>query len=171
MLGCERRSNTTKITLNNPHRNNFLGYVAAAVCLSAPLVSQPSLAADSEELQEVLVSTSLLPIARSRSARAVTMIDRQQLKNRLALYVSDLLRVVPGMSVSRSGVSGSQTQVRMRGAEANHMLVLIDGIEANDPSLGDETSWASLSAADVQRIEVLRGVRRMRFKAEMRWPV
>ena len=59
----------------------------------------------------------------------------------------------------------------MRGAEANHVLVLIDGIEANDPSLGDETSWASLSAADVQRIEVLRGVRRVRFTAAMRWPV
>ena len=157
MLGCERRSNTIKITLNNPHRNNFFRYLAAAVYLSAPLVSQPSLAADSEALQEILVSASLLPIARSRSASAVTVIDREQLKNRLALDVSDLLRDVPGMSVSRSGVMGSQTQVRMRGAEANHMLVLIDGIEANDPSLGDETSWASLSAADVQRIEVLRG--------------
>ena len=146
-----------KITLNNPHRNHFFGYVTAAVCLTAPLVSQPSLAADSEQLQEILVSASLLPIARSRSASAVSVIDREQLKNRLALDVSDLLRDVPGMSVSRSGVMGSQTQVRMRGAEANHVLVLIDGIEANDPSLGDETSWASLSAADVQRIEVLRG--------------
>jgi vitamin B12 transporter len=146
-----------KITLNNPHRNHFFGYVTAAVCLSAPLVSQPSLTADSEQLQEIPVSASLLPIAGSRSASAVTVIDREQLKNRLALDVSDLLRDVPSISVSRSGVMGSQTQVRMRGAEANHVLVLIDGIEANDPSLRDETSWASLSAADVQRIEVLRG--------------
>ena len=146
-----------KINLNIPSRNNFFHYLAASVCLMAPLVTQPTLATDSEELQEVLVSASLLPIARSRSASAVTVIDREQLKNRLALDVSDLLRDVPGMSVSRSGVMGSQTQVRMRGAEANHVLVLIDGIEVNDPSLGDETSWASLSAADVQRIEVLRG--------------
>ena len=117
-----------KITLNNPYRNNFFRYLAAAVCLLATLISKPLLAADSGELQEILVSASLLPIARSRSASAVTVIDREQLKNRLALDVSDLLRDVPGISVSRSGVMGSQTQVRMRGAEAN------------DPSLGDETS-------------------------------
>ena len=109
------------------------------------------------EIEEVLVSASLLPIAASRSANAITVIDSEQLKNRAALSVSDLLRDVPGLAVSRSGVQGSATQIRVRGAEANHLLVLIDGVEANDPSQSDELNWGTLSAADIERIEVIRG--------------
>ena len=109
------------------------------------------------EIEEVLVSASLIPIDASRSANAITVIDSEQLKNRAALSVSDLLRDVPGLAVSRSGVQGSATQIRVRGAEANHLLVLIDGVEANDPSQSDELNWGTLSAADIERIEVIRG--------------
>ncbi|MDG1079328.1 MAG: TonB-dependent receptor [Porticoccaceae bacterium] len=113
--------------------------------------------AQQTEIEEVLVSASLLPISASRSANAITVIDSKQLKNRAALSVSDLLRDVPGLAVSRSGVQGSATQIRVRGAEANHLLVLIDGVEANDPSQSDELNWGTLSAADIERIEVIRG--------------
>ncbi|MDG1293617.1 MAG: TonB-dependent receptor, partial [Pseudomonadales bacterium] len=83
--------------------------------------------------------------------------DRDKIKNRAALSVSDLLRDVPGLAVSRSGVLGSATQIRVRGAEANHLLVLIDGVEANDPSQSDELNWGTLAASDIERIEVIRG--------------
>ena len=109
------------------------------------------------QIEEVLVSASLLPIAAARSANAITVIDSEQLKNRAALSVSDLLRDIPGLAVSRSGVQGSQTQIRVRGAEANHLLVLIDGVEANDPSQSDELNWGTLTASDIERIEVIRG--------------
>ena len=110
-----------------------------------------------DHVEEVLVSASLVPIAATRSANAITVIDSEQLKNRAALSVSDLLRDVPGLAVSRSGVQGSQTQIRVRGAEANHLLVLIDGVEANDPSQSDELNWGTLTASDIERIEVIRG--------------
>ena len=59
--------------------------------------------------------------------------------------------------MSQVGVLGSQTQIRVRGAEANHLLVTIDGVEANDPSQGDEFSWGTLTASDIERIEIIRG--------------
>ena len=71
--------------------------------------------------------------------------------------MTDLLRSVPGFSVSHSGTTGSQTQVRVRGAEANHVLVLIDGVRANDPAGGDEFRWELLSTNNVERIEIVRG--------------
>ena len=83
------------------------------------------------QMEEVLVNASLLPIAAKRSANAITIIDSEELKKRAVVSISDLLRDVPGLAVSRSGVQGSQTQIRVRGSEANHLLVLIDGIEAN----------------------------------------
>jgi vitamin B12 transporter len=98
-----------------------------------------------------------MPITASRSANAVTVIDRAQLRNRATVSLSNILRDVPGFSVSQVGVLGSQTQIRVRGAEANHLLVTIDGVEANDPSQGDEFSWGTLTASDIERIEIIRG--------------
>ena len=68
----------------------------------------------------------------------------------------DALRSLPGVSVSRSGGFGNLTQVRIRGAEGNHTLVLIDGIEANNIADG-EFDFSNLSAEDIERIEVIRG--------------
>ncbi len=126
--------------------------LAGSLLLSLPLATQAD-----ENIEEVLVSASLLPIAATRSANAITVIDSEQLKNRAANSVSDLLRDIPGLAVSRSGVQGSQTQIRVRGAEANHLLVLIDGVEANDPSQSDELNWGTLTTSDIERIEVIRG--------------
>jgi vitamin B12 transporter len=134
-----------------------ISLLAATIALSAaPALVQSTYAAEAE-IQEVLVSASLIPIAANRSANAITVIDSEQLKLRAALSVSDLLRDVPGLAVSRSGVQGSQTQIRARGNEANHLLVLIDGVEANDPSQSDELNWGTLAADDIERIEVIRG--------------
>jgi len=131
--------------------------LAIAIVLSASSLVIPTVSAGEAEIQEVMVSASLVPIVANKSANAITVIDSEQLRNRAALSVSDLLRDVPGLAVSRSGVQGSQTQIRARGAEANHLLVLIDGVEANDPSQSDELNWGVLAADDIERIEVIRG--------------
>ena len=76
----------------------------------ALLVTNTSLQAQTiavdTDIQEVLVSASLVPIAVSRSGNAVTIIDREQLKNRAAISLSNILRDVPGFSVSQVGVLG-----------------------------------------------------------------
>jgi vitamin B12 transporter len=84
-------------------------------------------------------------------------LGRDDIDQIVVTYVADLLRSVPGFSVSHTGVAGSQTQVRVRGAEANHILVLIDGVRANDPATGDEFRWEYLSTGNIERIEIVRG--------------
>lgn len=116
-----------------------------------------TLAVNKQLVDEVVVSASLIPIVANRSANAITVIDSEQIKSRAALSVSDLLRDVPGLAVSRSGVLGSLTDIRARGAEANHLQVLVDGVEVNDPSQGDQLNWGTLSTTDIQRIEIVRG--------------
>ena len=71
-------------------------------------------------------------------------------------YVSELLRSLPGIAVSTSGPGNGLTQIRVRGAEANQVLVLIDGVEVANPSTG-EFDLSGLRAQDVVKIEVLRG--------------
>ena len=87
---------------------------------------------------------------------SVSVITAADLKNGQVRNAADALRSLPGVSVGRTGGFAGLTQLRIRGAEANHTLVLIDGIEANSGADG-EFDFSDLSADDIERIEVLRG--------------
>lgn len=128
------------------------------VALSAGLVASPSFATSNmDTLDQIIVTGSRAPISAGDIGSAVTIITRQDIDRRQVRYVSDLLRAVPGFSVSHTGVVGAQTQVRVRGSEANQVLVLIDGVRANDPATGDEFRWEFLATANIERIEIVRG--------------
>lgn len=131
---------------------------AILAAIGASFVALPVLAtADEESVDQIIVTGSRTPVSINSVGSAVTVISRDDIERRQARYVSDLLRTVPGFSVSQSGVAGSQTQVRVRGSEANHVLVLIDGVRANDPATGDEFRWEFLTTANIERIEIVRG--------------
>ena len=85
-----------------------------------------------------------------------SVISGGEIEARGQSYISDLLRTLPGVSVNSSGPAGGLTQIRMRGTEASHVLVLIDGVEVANPA-GGEFDFAGLRAEDVVRIETLRG--------------
>jgi vitamin B12 transporter len=73
--------------------------------------------------------------------------------------VTDYLRLYPGTSVATAGPRGSQTQVRLRGAEANHTLLVVDGIRFNDPAAGNEARFELLGIDFADRIGLLLGPR------------
>ena len=124
-----------------------------------PLLSMSFSLADEPpaELEPVVVSASRVPIPVEQLGSSVTVIEREEIERRGVRFLGELLREVPGVSVARSGGVGAQAQVRIRGAEANHVLVLIDGVEANDASLSDEFSFAHLLLNNVERVEIVRG--------------
>ena len=124
---------------------------------SATLFCLPGAFADSPPLDQIIVTGARAPISAGDVGSAVTVLTRDDIEHRQARYVADLLRAVPGFAVSHSGVLGSQTQVRVRGSEANQVLVLIDGVRANDPATGDEFRWEHLATANIERIEIVRG--------------
>lgn len=109
------------------------------------------------DMNEIVVIASFQPIELQQSANAITVISAKDIEHSHATMVSDLLRDVPGLAVNRNGVLGSSTQLRVRGAEANHVLVMIDGVEVNDPSQSDEFNWAHLPVTGIERVEIVRG--------------
>lgn len=109
------------------------------------------------DIDQIIVVGARIPLTINQIGNSTTVITRDQIEQRQARYVTDLLRSVPGFSVSHTGVIGSQTQVRVRGSEANHVLVLIDGVRANDPATGDEFRWEHLTTGNIERIEIIRG--------------
>ncbi|WP_291203375.1 TonB-dependent receptor [Hyphomonas sp.] len=114
-----------------------------------------ALAEEARVLDPVEV-TGLRAVEPDRATTSVSVLTEEDLAVRLSPNPADQLRAVPGAAVSRSGSLGGLTQVRLRGAEANHTLVLFEGIEVSDPVNG-ETDFGLLSALPVGRIEVLRG--------------
>jgi vitamin B12 transporter len=106
----------------------------------------------------VVITASREPVAADQTGSAVSVITSQELEQRQITQVFDVLREVPGVEVSRTGTVGSLSQVRIRGAEAGHTLVLIDGVRVNDPAQSsEEFNFAHLMAGGIERIEVLRG--------------
>ena len=135
-------------------------YPFAAITLACTFLLSHLASAESgtaEKLDQIIVSGSRTPLTINQLGSTVSVISRDEIERREARNVSELLRSVPGFAVSHTGVSGSQTQVRVRGAEANHILVMIDGVRANDPATGDEFRWEYLSTGNIERIEIVRG--------------
>ncbi len=135
---------------------------AGVITLFILLTSQPGAAQSRtdaiEELPEIVVSASRVPLQAKAVGSSVTVITAAEIERKQARVVSDLLREVPGIAVHRSGTAGTLTAVRMRGSEHGHTLVIIDGVKVNDPSNAGATfNFADLLAADIERIEVLRG--------------
>jgi vitamin B12 transporter len=105
----------------------------------------------------IIVTASRLPETPSSTAASVSVVDHAEIERLGSPMISDYLRLLPSMAVSVSGPAGSQTDVRIRGAEANHTLLFIDGIRANDPAAGNTPRFELLNADLASRIEVVRG--------------
>ncbi len=110
---------------------------------------------DEERLATVEV-TGFRPVSEADITSSVAIIDAGDLGVRNNPYLADELRAVPGLGVSRSGGAGALTQVRIRGGEANHTMVLLDGIEISDPTTG-ETDFGLLTGLNIAKVEVARG--------------
>ncbi len=87
---------------------------------------------------------------------SVAVVTRTQIDSQQIRHAAEALRALPGVSVARSGGFGGLTQVRIRGGEANHTLVLVDGVPANQATNG-EFDFANLPAESIERIEVIKG--------------
>ena len=109
-----------------------------------------------QELSEIVITAGRNPVPAEKVGRAFTVLTGEELEKTQTRYVADALRRVPGVAVSRTGSFGGLTQIRIRGSEGNHVLVLIDGVEVSGTSSG-EFDFGSLQVADIDRIEVIRG--------------
>jgi vitamin B12 transporter len=124
--------------------------------LSVPVAYADDPAASPISLPPIVVSATRLPTPASEVASSVTVITSQDIESKQQRTVPDLLRDVPGLNVAQTGGAGGVTSVFMRGTNSNHTKVLVDSIDASDPTAGS-FDFAHLLTSDIGRIEVLRG--------------
>ena len=118
--------------------------------------SDPANAPRPSASDEIIVTASALPESRERTPAAISVITREEIDERAARDVADVLREVPGITISRSGSAGKATSLFSRGANSTHTLVLWNGIAINNPYFAGY-DWGRFSTAGVEQIEVVRG--------------
>lgn len=114
-------------------------------------------AAASQADPDIIVTAAREGVAQATAPVSSTVLDEDEIEALDLPAASDLLRLTPGIAVATTGPRGTQTQLRIRGAEANHTLLFVDGIRFNDPAAGNEARFELLTSDLLSRIEVVRG--------------
>lgn len=105
--------------------------------------------------QHVVVSASLGGALTPEIGSSVSVVTRQEINDRGAQSVLDVLSGVPGVAVNQTGRRGGSTGVFIRGGNSNYNLVMMDGIQLNQ--FGGDFDFSPLPADGVDHVEITRG--------------
>ena len=121
-----------------------------------PSFSQGAEPAPEQSLPPVVVTATRTEVPLNQLTTSLTVITSEEIRERQAETVSEVLRDVAGVNVIQTGSLGTATSVFIRGSESNQVLVLVDGVEINSTTTG-AYDFANLTTESIERIEVLRG--------------
>ncbi len=108
-------------------------------------------------IDTLIVLGSRTPLTPNELPGAAQIISAADLRDTESPFLTDLLRTLPTTALSRSGGPGTLTQVRIRGSEADHIQVRVDGFKVNDPAIGSAYDFAHIRGPTVEAIELLPG--------------
>lgn len=133
--------------------------VAGMSSITSNILAQPKDRQTQAEFirEEIIVTADRSETKIKETGSSVSLINDTYLRDANATFATEIFRQLAGLSVNQSGHIGSAAQIRIRGAEANHTLVLIDGINVNDPAIGSEFNFGDLMLGDTAQIEIVRG--------------
>ncbi len=117
------------------------------------------------ELGEVVVTANRSAHLLDTTLAATTVLTRAQIENLQARSMEDLLRGVDGLAIGNSGGPGKLTSFFVRGTDAEHLLVLVDGIRIGSATAGT-AALQNLPVEMIERIEFVRGPRSSLYGSE-----
>ncbi|MFN0184840.1 MAG: TonB-dependent receptor domain-containing protein [Aquabacterium sp.] len=104
----------------------------------------------------VVVTGTRTPQRVDRALAEVTVIERAQIEAAAGRTLSELLGAEPGVQFWSNGGLGKSASVSLRGLEARHTLLLVDGVRLGSATLGTP-SWDNVPLDAIERIEIVRG--------------
>ncbi len=127
--------------------------------IAVGIVTATALVAGAQEvkkLEPVVVTATKMETPAAELGSSVTVITEEELKTYHYRTLDDAVRAVPGLEVRRSGSLGKTTSLTIRGANANQVQVLVDGVRVKSPTTG-QAELSDISPELIERIEVIRG--------------
>ncbi|MDX9715847.1 MAG: TonB-dependent receptor [Thauera sp.] len=132
-------------------RFSALASVGALCCFTLPAVH----AADAQ-LGHVVVTATRQPVSADAALASVDVIERDEIARAGHSSLLGLLASRPGVQMARNGGPGSSGSVYIRGANAGHTLLLVDGVRIGSATSGSPV-LETIPLEIVERIEILRG--------------
>jgi vitamin B12 transporter len=131
-------------------------YIATLLAISAPVLADSQ---TDQPIENIVVTGSYSAVEKNQITSSSVIIDSETLLNLSSTSLVDALRQVPGLWVESQGGPGGLTSIVMRGAESNHTLVLVDGVQLNDPTntRGGSFDLNNVNINAIKRIEIIRG--------------
>ncbi len=133
-----------------------LSLLGALSIAFSPAMAQAPEAPAAGTLAPVAVTASRTPIRVDETIAEVTVIDRMQIEEAAGRTLPELLARQPGVQFSSNGGLGKVSSVYLRGMEARHTLLLVDGVRYNSATTGT-ASWENIPIDQIERIEIVRG--------------
>lgn len=124
-----------------------------------------SVGLSAEALNPMVVTPTRTAQTVDEANAAVTVISRDDIERSSAVSIEQVLRSVPGLTVANSGGIGKQSSVFIRGANSDHVLVLVDGMKVGGATAGT-VQFENIPLALVDHIEVVRGPRSSLYGSE-----
>ena len=131
--------------------------LAVSICLISGAKAQDSL--KTVQLASVVVIGNKIETPIEKSGKTIYKLDREQIEANLGKDVTDLLNEIPGVQIDGNfATPGTDIGYRIRGAESEQTLILIDGIPYTDPTGTQQTfDLRLLDLNQIESIEVLKG--------------
>ncbi|RZA34232.1 MAG: TonB-dependent vitamin B12 receptor [Lysobacteraceae bacterium] len=136
-----------------------------AVTLCLPTLASAEAAADATDLDEIVVTATRTEVALQDSVLPAQVIDREEIERTQARSLPELLKGRAGINLTNQGGAGKLTSVFLRGAESDHVLVLVDGVRIGSATAG-LASFQDLPVDQIERIEIVRGPRSSLYGSE-----
>jgi vitamin B12 transporter len=131
---------------------SFSSFFFAAFSLSAQTTPGPVQVTG----ETIVVTADRITEPLDDATDSVSVITAEELRRSQAATVAEVLRDVAGVTIVQSGSPGHATSAFLRGASSSQLLLLIDGVEINDPFFGGVDIGALLTTG-IERIEIVRG--------------
>ena len=135
--------------------------IRAIARAAGPLAFAASAGVHSQQLAvfrggETVVTASRIEQRVEDVPRAVTVITAEDIARSGQLSLAEVLQQFGGLEMAASGGTGTATTVFIRGANAAHTLVLVDGVRLQSATTGS-TAFGNIPLAQVERIEIVPG--------------
>ncbi len=115
-----------------------------------------ALAQDPPE-DEVVVTATAYPVPFGNLSRTVKVLTREQINRLPVRTIADVLRLASSVDLRARAPFGVQSDLSIRGANFNQVLVLLDGRRINDSQTAHHNSDFPVPLDMVERVEILYG--------------
>ena len=108
------------------------------------------------QLKETVISASRTPTRTDELVSDVTVVTRIEIEKYVGRTLPELLSRVAGVQFSANGGLGKSSSISIRGSEARHTILLIDGVRYGSATTGTPV-WDNIPVDMIERIEILKG--------------